>query len=61
MATYKVVENINVEEYGVKLGDKCDSRPSLGYDAEGCCFYSKEWAGDGIWFLRWEQVRKVEE
>lgn len=61
MATYKVVDNHNLAKYGIKLGDKCASRPSLGYGAEGCWFYSKEWAGDGIWFLRWEQVRKVEE
>lgn len=59
MAMYKVVDISDLEQYGIRLGDKCLSRPHIGYDVDGCWFYNKEWADNGIWYLGWEQVRKV--
>lgn len=61
MATYKVVDNHNLEKYGIKLGDKCVSKPYMACIANACWFYNKDWEDDGIWCLEWKRVRQVED
>ena len=55
---YRVMNNENVEEYGVCVGDICTL---LEYDKlhETAWFRSDKWLDDGVWCLSLTQVEEI--
>ena len=54
---YRVVNNLFVKHYGVKVGDICTLNE---YDSDGTAwFHNHEWFGDGVWCLVLTQVEEI--
>ena len=54
---YRVVDNEDVEDYGVKVGNIC----TLVEDGSGgtAWFHNDTWLYDGVWCLTWAQVEEI--
>ena len=54
---YRVIDNEDVEEYGVKVGNIC----TLVEDGSGgtAWFHNEGWLKDGVWCLVLTQVEEI--
>ena len=53
---YRVIDNIDMEYYNVKVGDICTL---VDNDENGAWFKNDSWKGDGVWFLLLNMVEEV--
>ena len=56
---YRVLNNEDVEGYGVKVGDICTLSE---HNSHGTAwFHNEAWDDDGIWCLEWSVVEELTE